>query len=104
MPDLVTLTQGKRQLNIEAARTDLDSHIEILISAASAMVMTHIKRDDLTEWEDEDSSPPTYTVPKDIIAACLIALGYLFQQREGAEPVPEAFYSLLEGWRDPTIA
>lgn len=104
MPDLITLAQAKRHLNIEQARTDLDEHIEILISAASAVVMTHIKRDDLTEWQDEDSSPPTYTVPKDIIAACLIALGYLYQNREGAEEFPSAFYSLLEGWRDPTIA
>ena len=102
MPDLVTLEQAKAHLRIEQRRTDLDADIALKISGASQRVLTHIKRDDLSEWQIEDTSPAEYDVPADIIDACLIYLTWSFD-RDPAAKIPEAFYDLLVAYRIPTL-
>lgn len=104
MIDLVTLVQAKAHLNQDG--THKDTEIALKITSASAAVMTYIKASEPLEVWRLGTSPETYEFPADIIAATLLVLGDMFENREAstANPISPAVEALLSHYRDPSFA
>lgn len=78
--DYITLTEAKKQLNIDETFTDDDVYIQSLIDVSLLAVMNHIH-----------SSIETFSVlPLSIKHACLLLIGNLYANRE-----PVAFNSCV---------
>lgn len=96
MVALVTLAEAKTHLRIVG--NDHDDDVTMKALQASEIVMDYLKRDAAEEyWDDE-------TVPTLVKAAVLLALGSLFANREGGDPISEAVKSILHRYRDPALA
>lgn len=104
MIDLVTLQQAKDHQYLDG--TYRDSDVQAKVTAASAIVMNHVKLAAPPEHWRNGSSPETYDIPADIQAATLLVFGDLFEYREAtnANPISPAVEALLSHYRDPSMA
>ncbi|ACL57572.1 head-tail connector protein [Methylobacterium nodulans] len=92
---LVTLEAAKLHLRIDG--TDEDALVQDKIEAATDLVLDYLKTPE-HGWTAE-------TVPARVKAAILLALGVLYENREGqVDPLTDAVRSLLHRLRDPAIA
>jgi hypothetical protein len=109
MIELVSLGDAKEHLRQTGTRFDSDLQFKIL--QASDIVLNYLKI-------NMDASPIVFPwtgdIPFGVQAACLLVLGDLSRYREGTQPqtqastdfdpISPAVKSLLNRWRDPTLA
>lgn len=104
---LVTLLMAKRHLAVEHDADDRAIYEKVL--QASTLIADYVKADPLEEgWLDELGEP--IAVPPAVEAAVLLALGALYENRDGStglnvpQPMSQAVKDLLVGQRDPSMA
>ena len=83
MTQLVTKEEAMNFLRYDEEPPELD----FLINAASAAVLNYLG-DDATFLESESDGEDSAIVPDEVKAACLIWMGEMDQNREGAQPAP----------------
>lgn len=108
--NLVTMTEAKEHLRVDH---DLDdAQINRMRRQASGAVLDYMKIDiDETAFDyvDEFGEPITNNIPQEVIAATLLALGALYENRDGdvfrsPQPLSQAAMDLLWRHRDPAMA
>ncbi len=106
MTDLVTLAEGKRQLNIAVLDTTRDTDVGDKITMASDIVMDYLKLAEIPDDWYTDDSPPVLAVPARVKGATLVMLTDLYENREGSKTdvISPAVKSLLMRTRDPALA
>lgn len=102
---LITLQEAKDHLRIDT--TDEDTHLELLVNAASDAVLNYLKIDGLVYYDSSD----ILDVPYAVKAATLLMTGYLYRLRDNNEGgeyqqgyLPMPVTALLYPLRDPAIA
>lgn len=103
---LVTTKQVCDHLHIETSQRELLDDLDLKILAVSAVIMRHIKLTDYDEDWYDDSSPAVLTIPYDIRAAALLAVGEMYMTREAstANVLSPTVLDLLRSYRDPSMA
>ncbi len=76
---------------------DSDVSLERIIKAASAVVLAHIKKPELIDW---DLAKPE-TMPEQVKLATCMASAYLYENREGGNPLTSGVLAILNPLRDP---
>lgn len=108
--NLVTFRQAKAQLNVDH---DLDDDlIDGIRARAAGAVINYIKIDvDETafDWVDLFSEPIADNVPGEVVAATLLAIGAMYENRDGdvfrsPQPLSQPVMDLLWRHRDPALA
>jgi hypothetical protein len=110
MTQLVTKAEAMNFLRYDEEPPEL----ELLINAGSAAVLNYLG-DDATFLEDESDGDDSVVVPGEVKAACLLWMGQMDQNREGAKTdpgdtrsaygyPPATVVALLSGWRQPRMS
>jgi hypothetical protein len=112
---LVSRAQARAQ--IQSDTTDDDTHVELLISAASRAVMNYCNTniDDFTDSAGEpyavDTAGDPLNIPEDIQLATLYLVAWFYRNRDSdpdkempAGWLPAPCISLLSHYHDPALA
>ena len=108
--NLVTFTTAKAQLNVDH---DLDDDlINGMRTRASGSVIDYCKIDvseSSFNWVDLYGEPITDNVPPEVVAAVLLMIGAMYENRDGdvfrsPQPISQPVMDLLWRHRDPAMA
>jgi hypothetical protein len=108
--NLVTFRSAKAQLNVDH---DLDDDlIDGLRTRASGAVIDYIKIDvgeSAFDWADLFGEPIAINVPPEVVAAVLLMIGAMYENRDGdvfrsPQPISQPVMDLLWRHRDPAMA
>lgn len=108
--NLVTLKQAKTQVRVDHDLDDVD--LDRKRAQASGIVLDYIKADlqsSLFNWVDNLGEPREDKIPPEIVAATLLVVGALYENRDGdvwrsPQPLSQAAMDLLWRHRKPALA
>lgn len=108
--NLVTLSRAKQHLHVDHSFDDQD--IEAKRKQASGIVLDYIKIDTAAttfNWVDSSGEPDEAHVPPNVVAATLLVLGALYENRDGdiwrsPQHLSQSVVDLLARFRDPAMA
>lgn len=108
--DLVTIEAVKKGLGVDFE--DDDDNLQLLISAASRIILRYLKPEGSAGFYDPESNQVTAAdVPDDVRLATIVLVGHLYREPDadtekayGLGQLPFAVTALIYSRRHPTMA
>jgi hypothetical protein len=108
--NLVTFTECKEHLRVDHDMDD--AQIDRMRRQASGVMINYLKVDvyeTAFDWVDEFGEPITNNIPPEVIAATLLTVGAMYENRDGdafrsPQPLSQAAMDLVWRHRGPAMA